>query len=736
LAAALAAAMTALPAGTATATTGAPRPAAAAWSQQSELANPGPSAAGDVFGRVAISGSSAVVGAPAKNSHTGAAYVFVRSGKRWSVQAELTASGVAPFDEFGASVAISGNTAVVGAPGTRSRAGAAYVFVRSGKAWSERADLTFSGGAAGGDFGSAVGISGTTVVVGAPFANSLKGAAYVFVRSGKGWSRQAELIASGTAPRANFGWAVAISGRTVLVGAPYENSLTGAAYVFARSGRSWSQQARLTAPDAARPDAFGSSVAISGRTALVGAPGKNANTGAAYVFAGARKAWSQQAELTAADAAERDRFGLAVAISGQTSLVGAFARNDLTGAAYVFARAGKGWFQQAELTASDAAQGDRFGSSVAISGKTALAGAPNENSLTGAVYAFVRSAGRGSGSGGWRRTAAVRPAVHAALPAVSASSGTARNGGSHRKLFLYVPNLDANTITSYPLTTKGGNVRPAATISDRSGSLNRPANLVFDSHGNLWVGNEMSDTIVEFTSAQLAASGSPVPRVTISANNGSLDSPEPTAFDSAGNLWVANARSDTIVEFTPGQLARSGSPVPRVTISANNGSLLNPFVLKFSRSGDLWVTNRRANIMVEFTPGQLARSGSPVPRVTISASNASLYYPYTPDFDSAGNLWVTNQFGNTIAEYTPAQLATSGSPIPNITIGANSGSLTGPVGSVFDPSGNLWVANYRINSIVRYAPAQLAANGNPQPVVTISGARTGLDYPVGTAIGP
>ena len=125
-----------------------------------------------------------------------------------------------------------------------------------------------------------------------------------------------------------------------------------------------------------------------------------------------------------------------------------------------------------------------------------------------------------------------------------------------------------------------------------------------------------------------------------------------------------------------------------------------------------------------------------MPRVTISASNGSLYYPYTPVFDSSGNLWVTNQFGNIIAEYTPAQLAASGSPIPKTTIGENNGSLNGPVGSVFDPSGNLWAANYRIDSIVKYAPAQLAASGNPKPVATISGPKTGLHYPVGTAIGP
>jgi streptogramin lyase len=300
---------------------------------------------------------------------------------------------------------------------------------------------------------------------------------------------------------------------------------------------------------------------------------------------------------------------------------------------------------------------------------------------------------------------------------------------------LYVANLDTNTITSYPLTASG-DVEPSATISANAGSLNHPANEVFDRRGDLWVGNEASNTIVEFTPAQLARSGSPVPHATIKADNdGSLVSPEPHAFDAAGDLWVVNARNDTIVEFTPAQLAKSGSPVPHVTISANQGSLNNPFVPTFDRAGNLWITNRHANNVVEFTPAQLAGSGNPLPNITISSIHRILYNPYTPDFDSSGNLWVTNQFGNSIVEYTPAQLSGSGSPIPNITISADKRSLDGPVGLVFDSSGDLWVANYVIDTVVEYTPAQLASTGNPVPAVTISGTHSGLHYPVGTAIG-
>ena len=182
-------------------------------------------------------------------------------------------------------------------------------------------------------------------------------------------------------------------GSTALVGAPHKNSLSGAAYVFLRSGTSWSQQAELTASDGAPGDQF-SAVALSGdgSTALVGAPFKNSSTGAAYVFVRSGTTWSQQAELTASDAAAGDLFGYSVGLTGDgsTALAGARGKNSGTGAAYVFLRSGTTWSQQQELTASDAAAGDFFGFSVALSGdgSTALVGAQFKNSGAGAAYVF------------------------------------------------------------------------------------------------------------------------------------------------------------------------------------------------------------------------------------------------------------------------------------------------------------------------------------------------------------
>jgi hypothetical protein len=362
--------------------------------QQAELSG-SDTAAGDDFGySVAISGSTAVVGAYTKEccaSDMGAAYVFVRSGTNWSQQAKLTASDAAVDDFFGASVAISGSTVVVGAPGKNSATGAAYVFARSGTAWSQQAELTASDGVANDGFGQAVAISGSTAVIGASAENTSTavGAAYVFVISGGVWTQQAKMTASDAANGDDFGFWAAISGSTLVIGAPGKDSGAGAAYVFVRSGTVWSQQSKLTASDAATGDGLGQSVAISGSTAIVGAESGNSNTGAAYVFVRSGTNWSQQAKLTASDAASGEEFGISVAISGSTAIVGAQAKNAYTGAGYVFSRSGTAWSQQAELTASDGATESSFGESVAISGSTAIVGAYTRNANTGASYLFT-----------------------------------------------------------------------------------------------------------------------------------------------------------------------------------------------------------------------------------------------------------------------------------------------------------------------------------------------------------
>ena len=157
--------------------------------------------------------------------------------------------------------------------------------------------------------------------------------------------------------------------------------------------------------------------------------------------------------------------------------------------------------------------------------------------------------------------------------------------------------------------------------------------------------------------------------------------------------------------------------------------------LAFDASGDLWVSNYANNTLVEFTASQLTASGSPTPAVTLSARGGSLAGPDSLAFDSSGDLWAANAGNSTVVEYAPSQLTTNGSaPTPAATLSSTAThSLDSPVGLAFDPSGNLWVSDDSNNSLVEFAPGQLAT-GSPTPTATIVGTATGIDEPGGIAI--
>jgi len=375
------------------------------FTQQRKLEASDP-AAFDSFGSsVAIGGETVVVGAQfddgAAGINQGSAYVFARSGGVWTQQQKLEASDAAAGALFGASVAISVETIVVGAFADSGVAGdiqgSAYVFARSGGVWSQQQKLLASDAAAGDQFGRSVAISRETVVVGAQFddgvAGDNQGSAYVFVRSDGVWSQQQKLLASDARCCGEaFGVSVAISGETVVVGSG-GGGVGGSAYVFARSSGVWTQQQKLEASDAAAADSFGASVAISGETVVVGAPGDDGaagiNQGSAYVFARSGGVWTQQQKLEASDPAAIDLFGISVAISGETVVVGApfgdGAAGIDQGSAYVFARSDGFWTQQQKLEASDAAVGDQFGFSVAVSGGMVVVGANDDSGAAGRI---------------------------------------------------------------------------------------------------------------------------------------------------------------------------------------------------------------------------------------------------------------------------------------------------------------------------------------------------------------
>ncbi len=352
---------------------------------------------------LAQAGERLVIGCPefdAAAADSGAAFVFARRGSTWSPESRLVPADGAETARFGHSVALAGDTAVVGAPGDGALSpGAAYVFVRSGSTWTQQGRLAPADAAAGDFFGFSVAVVGDTALVGAirddHAGGEDAGSVYVFVRSGSTWKEEQKLTADAAA-RDYFGIAAAVSGDTAVVGslrnAHGGRKNAGAAYVFVRSASTWREQQKLVASDAAAGDEFGGAVAVAGDTVVVGAGLDDQPTGedagSAYVFVRSGAKWNEQQKLAASDAAAIDEFGHAVAVSGDTALVGAFDADhpggEDAGAAYVFVRSGSRWSEQRKLVAGDAASTDRFGVSASLSGDTAVVGAFLDDQASGA----------------------------------------------------------------------------------------------------------------------------------------------------------------------------------------------------------------------------------------------------------------------------------------------------------------------------------------------------------------
>jgi hypothetical protein len=379
-------------------------------SQQAKLV-PADGAFLDRFGQwLGVDGDTAVVGSfqdDDRGFDSGSAYVYTRTGAAWSEQAKLLASDGTGGDAFGISVAVDGDTAVVGAhlnDDAGSSSGSAYVFTRSGTTWTQQAKLVAPDAATLDRFGFAVDIDGDTVVVGARDDDdngTESGAAYVFDRTGTTWTFTTKLLASDGTALDLFGETLALDGDRIVVGAPGDDPGSGAsagsAYVFRRVGGVWSQEVKLAASDGAAGDEFGSAVGISGPRVVVGSyldDDLGTDSGSAYAYSVQTGTWVEEAKLLSADGAAGDWFGLAVDLDGQVTIVAA--RNDDdngtdSGSAYLFARVAGSWSQSDKLLADDGRPFDAFGWSVAIDGLTALSGALTDDAgvNSGSAYVFT-----------------------------------------------------------------------------------------------------------------------------------------------------------------------------------------------------------------------------------------------------------------------------------------------------------------------------------------------------------
>ena len=356
---------------------------------------------GNNFGQsISLGNQMIIVGSPRddndewekqiKRGGTGAAYIFRERNGQWMRTARLLPNDAMEGDSFGYAVAVNGNTVVVGsishsAGGALS--GAAYIYTKQGGKWLKLAKLIDPVSSSENEFGYSVAITENTVVVGSRQDDRRginTGSVYVYasLTDDKGkirWDKQSVLTADDAAMGAQFGHAVAVDKDTILVGAYGMDDTgidSGAAYLFARTSGVWKQQAKVSGQGTG--DLFGYSVAIDEDIVVVGAHGTNQEAGSAFVFVRDNATWRQQAKLEANDSTPGDAFGYSVAVYQQTVIVGA-PKNGVAGtdagAAYVFVKQGDTWGQQAKLIAADAAMGDQFGIAVAIDNDTAIIGA-------------------------------------------------------------------------------------------------------------------------------------------------------------------------------------------------------------------------------------------------------------------------------------------------------------------------------------------------------------------------
>ena len=357
------------------------------------------------FGRyVSISGDYAIIGAPngtfvtnisSGDYYRGHASVFHRSNGMWQHRTNLMASDVETTNTFAVSVFLSGNTAIIGSINNDADnyKGAAYIYERQNNGTWTETKLTASDGANNDYFGDSVSMSGDYAIVGASGDDSARGSAYIFERQNNGnWIQTNKLTASDAANSDAFGLSVSISGDYAIIGSRDNNK--GSAYIFQRQNNGTWTETKLTASDGGGNDQFGDSVSISGDYAIMGAPqdtDAGINTGSAYIFQRQGNSWIQTNKLLASDRATQDRFGDSVSISGDYAIVGAFGDDSARGSAYLFQRQNNGnWIQTDKLTASDGANNDRFGISVAIDSNYVLVGAQlndeNGTNDVGAAY--------------------------------------------------------------------------------------------------------------------------------------------------------------------------------------------------------------------------------------------------------------------------------------------------------------------------------------------------------------
>lgn len=373
------------------------------WSETTKMiaSDGGPN---DWFGiSVDIDGSYCVIGARDDDGERGSAYVFRFDGNQWVQDQKLLAADGVAGDWFGISVAILGTVVFVGADADDNdngiNAGSVYVFKYNGSSWSQQDILIASDGAANDYFGRYISLDGEYAVIGAYYDEDITGSAYVFTRIGDDWVEEDKLFASDGEPGDYLGISTSIYGGYALIGAYRDDNSNGvdagSVYLFRRTSEGWIEEERILASDGASSDRFGISTSLDAGYMIIGAYYDDAYTGSAYILQNTSTGWVEQTKLLASDSEVNDFFGRSVSIDGECAIVGAWGDMSFSGSVYIFTRSDTLWIEEGKLSASDAASNDRFGYQVSLDGNTAIIGAnldDNSNGIdAGSAYVFTQA---------------------------------------------------------------------------------------------------------------------------------------------------------------------------------------------------------------------------------------------------------------------------------------------------------------------------------------------------------
>lgn len=369
------------------------------WIQDAKLSafDPG---SGDYFGQsVSISGDYAIIGANYDNdkgNDSGSAYIFDYNDAGWGEIAKLTASNGLAYDGFGESVSISGDYAIVGSPyndnNGNNNSGSAYIFEHNGQEWTEQIILSPNDPESGDNFGFSVAIDGNYAIVGALHddndGDADSGSAYIFYRGGSGWQQQAKITADDAAAGNYFGFSVAISGDYAIIGGIYSSG----AYIFKRQGTSWLQQQKFITSYSG----IGTAVAISENYAIAsdcGDDDNGVNAGAVYIFRRDGLSWVEEQKITASDGGEGDNFGTAISLTTNYAAISTKSNGSIPGAVYVFERGESLWYEYDKLSIDRGKVFDYFGSAVAADANNFIVGSKGDDSEgvnnAGAAYIYT-----------------------------------------------------------------------------------------------------------------------------------------------------------------------------------------------------------------------------------------------------------------------------------------------------------------------------------------------------------